>query len=111
MDFVHYLILVAGGIGGGFINILIGGGGLIILPVYMGAGLSASMANGTNRVNLLMQYIIATIKFSRNGKMPWVMKINSDGSALAKALDDMNLYANTIYKSGVVELTAETAND
>ena len=71
MDFVHYLILVAGGIGGGFINILIGGGGLIILPVYMGAGLSASMANGTNRVNLLMQYIIATIKFSRNGKMPW----------------------------------------
>ena len=41
----------------------------------------------------------------------YIMKINSDGSALAKALDDMNLYANTIYKSGVVELTAETAND
>ena len=71
MDIVHYLILIAGGLGGGFINILIGGGGLIILPVYMGAGLSASMANGTNRINLLMQYIIATIKFSRNGKMPW----------------------------------------
>ena len=29
------------------------------------------MANGTNRVNLLMQYTIAIIKFSRNGKMPW----------------------------------------
>ena len=75
MDLVHYLILVAGGFAGGFINILIGGGGLIILPVYMGAGLSASMANGTNRVNLFMQYIIATIKFSRNGKMPWKLVI------------------------------------
>ncbi len=71
MDFLHYLILVAGGIGGGFINVMIGGGGLIILPVYMGAGLPAPVANGTNRVNLVMQYIIALIKYSRDGEMPW----------------------------------------
>ena len=71
MDFVHYLILIAGGIGGGFVNVMIGGGGLIILPVYMGAGLPAPVANGTNRVNLVMQYIIALIKYSRSGKMPW----------------------------------------
>ena len=71
MDFVHYLILIAGGIGGGFVNVMIGGGGLIILPVYLGAGLPAPVANGTNRVNLVMQYIIALIKYSRSGKMPW----------------------------------------
>ena len=71
MDFVHYLILIIGGLFGGFMNVLIGGGGLVVLPVYMSAGLPMSIANGTNRVNLFMLYIIAIYKFSKRGKMPW----------------------------------------
>lgn len=75
MDITHYIILIVGGILAGFTNILIGGGGLITLPVYIGTGLPASVANGTNRVNLSMQYIIALIKFSKAGKMPWKLVI------------------------------------
>ena len=41
----------------------------------------------------------------------YVMKMNSDGSSLAKALEDINLYGNVIYKSGMNQLTEETANN
>lgn len=75
MDIIHYVILIVGGLFGGFINVLIGGGGLIILPVYMGVGLPASIANGTNRVNLLIQNCIALYKFSKKGKMNWRMGV------------------------------------
>lgn len=75
MDLLHYIILIVGGIFGGFANVLIGGGGLIVLPVYMGVGLPASVANGTNRLNLLVQNTVALYRFSKTGKVNWPLAI------------------------------------
>ncbi|MBU0764496.1 MAG: sulfite exporter TauE/SafE family protein, partial [Bacteroidetes bacterium] len=60
-----YIIPIAIGIGfcAGFINTLAGGGSLLTLPLLMFMGLPANVANGTNRIALIAQNIIATASF------------------------------------------------
>lgn len=95
MDILHYIILILGGVFGGFANVLIGGGGLIILPVYMGVGLPASVANGTNRVNSLIQNSVALYRFSKTGKMRWrlgfILSIPTVIGAIVGALSATNI--------------------
>ncbi len=55
------------GIAAGFINVLAGGGSLITLPILVFAGLPMPVANGTNRVSILCQNVVATNKFHRLG--------------------------------------------
>jgi uncharacterized membrane protein YfcA len=55
----------------GFINTLAGGGSAISLTVFMALGLPAHMANGTNRVAILMQNLSSTATFSRKGMLDW----------------------------------------
>jgi len=59
--------LVGIGIGflAGFINVFAGGGSLLTLPFLIFLGLPANIANGTNRVALLMQNIVATGSFKQ----------------------------------------------
>lgn len=64
-----YVFLVIGSILTGFINTLAGSGSLIMLPLLMGAGLPANIANGTNRVATLVQSIIGVGTFVRHKKM------------------------------------------
>lgn len=55
-DLVIYLLLLLGGVLSGFINTLAGGGSILILPILITfAGLSPEIANGTNRVGILLQ--------------------------------------------------------
>jgi hypothetical protein len=49
----------------GFINVFAGGGSLLTLPFLIFLGLPANVANGTNRVALLMQNITATGSFKQ----------------------------------------------
>ena len=49
----------------GFINVFAGGGSLLTLPFLIFLGLPANVANGTNRVALLMQNIVATGSFKQ----------------------------------------------
>ena len=49
----------------GFINTLAGGGSSLTLPLLMFLGLHANVANGTNRVAILMQNIVAVNSFRR----------------------------------------------
>lgn len=51
----------------GFINTLAGSGSLITLPVLIMLGLPANVANGTNRVGILIQNIVAVAAFRRQG--------------------------------------------
>ncbi len=60
------LILIAG-TGAGFINTLAGGGSLITLPVLITLGLPSAVANGTNRIALMIQNIIAITNFKNKG--------------------------------------------
>lgn len=60
------LILIAGA-AGGFLNTLAGGGSLITLPVLIFLGLPAPIANGTNRIALLIENLIAVTNFKKKG--------------------------------------------
>lgn len=49
----------------GFVNTLAGSGSLITLPVLILLGLPANVANGTNRVGILVQNIVSVATFRR----------------------------------------------
>ncbi len=63
MEWYIYLLVIAAGFGAGFINTLAGSGSLITLPLLIFLGLPANVANGTNRVAILMQTVVAVGKF------------------------------------------------
>lgn len=65
MDWLEGFLLIIAGIAVGFINTLAGGGSAISLSVLMMLGLSPAMANGTNRIAVILQNIIASSSFKR----------------------------------------------
>jgi len=58
-----YLAVIAAGFAAGFINTLAGSGSLITLPLLIFLGLPANVANGTNRVGILLQNVVAVGSF------------------------------------------------
>ena len=56
-DPVHLAAVFVIGIAAGFINIMAGGGSVLTLGVMMLLGLDAAVANGTNRIGLLVEGI------------------------------------------------------
>ena len=65
MTLVEILILIVAGLFVGFINTLAGGGSVISLSVLMLLGLPANVANGTNRIGILVQNIVAVASFKQ----------------------------------------------
>ncbi len=65
MDFLHLLLIFVVGIVVGFINVIGAGGSFITLAVLIAIGLPPTVANGTNRLNILIQNIFASAKFHR----------------------------------------------
>ncbi len=64
------VVLLAGaGYLAGFINTIAGGGSLLTLPAFMMLGLPADIANGTNRVGILLQSLAGTRAFHRAGRL------------------------------------------
>ncbi len=66
-EWYHYLLLVVVGFAVGFINTVAGGASLISLPVLIFLGLPPSVANGTNRVAIVLQTATATAGFRSKG--------------------------------------------
>ncbi|MEF3254004.1 MAG: sulfite exporter TauE/SafE family protein [Deferribacterales bacterium] len=54
----------------GFINVLGGGGSFLTLPLLIFFGLPATVANGTNRIGILLQNISAILKYRSAGHFP-----------------------------------------
>ncbi len=65
------VILICSGLLVGFTNTLAAGGSAISLTVFMALGLPPQIANGTNRVAIIMQNLSSTITFSGRGMMDW----------------------------------------
>jgi uncharacterized membrane protein YfcA len=57
------------GVLAGFINTLAGSGSLLTLPMLILLGLPANVANGTNRVGVLMQNVVAVATFRNLGAL------------------------------------------
>ena len=65
MEWYKYLLLIAGGSIAGFINTLAGSGSLVSLPILISLGLPATIANGTNRVAILLQNVVGVSSFKK----------------------------------------------
>ena len=66
-DMALTAVVFFSGLVAGFINVVAGGGSLLTLPVLLFLGLPAATANATNRVGILMQNVVATSTFHRQG--------------------------------------------
>ena len=68
MEFEWNLILLVGaGFIAGVVNTLAGGGSLLTLPALIFFGLPPAVANGTNRIAIIIQNIFSTAGFSSKG--------------------------------------------
>ncbi len=68
MDFQYeYLLLIPIGFIAGFLNTIAGGGTLLTLPTLIFMGLPAPLANGTNRIAILVQTFTAVRGFKSKG--------------------------------------------
>ncbi len=60
---IELIILALLGAISGFLNVVAGGGSLLTLPFLIFLGLPANVANGTNRIAILVQNVFATVRF------------------------------------------------
>ncbi|MCX8084765.1 MAG: sulfite exporter TauE/SafE family protein [Calditerrivibrio sp.] len=67
---IKIFILFVVGVITGFINVLGGGGSFLTLPILIFLGLPATIANGTNRLGILLQNISAIYKYISSGHFP-----------------------------------------
>ncbi len=69
MEWYIYLLVIAAGTLAGFINTLAGNGSLITLPLLIFLGLPANVANGTNRIAILMQTATSVARYRKTGQL------------------------------------------
>ncbi|MFH2095310.1 MAG: sulfite exporter TauE/SafE family protein, partial [Bacteroidota bacterium] len=88
MELTWYLIAAIVGVGfiAGFINMLAGSGSLLTLPMLMFLGLDANVANGTNRVGILLQSIVGVASFKQQKVFDWKQGLWLSGPAMAGAI-------------------------
>ena len=65
VDWNVTVLLLVSGVVVGIINTLGGGGSVITMALYMAMGIPVAVANGTNRIAVVMQNFSATIAFMR----------------------------------------------
>ena len=83
MDFpLEYLLLIPVGFIAGFLNTVAGGGTLLTLPTLIFLGLPASVANGTNRIAILVQTLTAVRGFKSKGESMYPFSLYLGISAL-----------------------------
>ena len=69
MNWNEIVLLLASGVLVGIINTLGGGGSVITMSLFMAMGMPIGLANGTNRIAVLMQNFSATVAFLRKGML------------------------------------------
>jgi uncharacterized protein len=65
MSWLEITLLIVSGVFVGFINTLAGGGTIISLSLFMFMGLPANIANGTNRIAVILQNMTSVTEFRR----------------------------------------------
>lgn len=71
MDLLLLIIVIIVGFISGFINTLAGSGSLLTLPMLIFMGLPVNVANGTNRIAILLQSIIGVSSFKHKKVFEW----------------------------------------
>ena len=69
LSLLHLVLLLLAGVIAGFVNTLAGGGSFLTLPALMMLGMPADVANGSNRVGVLIQSLAGAKGFDKHGKL------------------------------------------
>ncbi len=67
MSWFSFLLILLAGFAAGVINTIAGSGSLITLPLLIFLGLPANVANGTNRVAILLQNVVGSASYRQQG--------------------------------------------
>jgi len=70
-DWVTFAALAVLGLFVGAVYVIAGGGSFLTLPMLIFLGLPATVANGTNRVGILLQNVGAVWGFHRRQVLDW----------------------------------------
>lgn len=65
-------LLLACGVAAGFVNVVAGGGSLLMMPLMIFLGMPEGVANGTARIAIGVQNLTAVARYHRAGRLPWV---------------------------------------
>lgn len=71
VDWWLYPVVALAGAVSGFINTLAGSGSLLTLPLLIFLGLPANVANGTNRIAILLQSVVGVGAFKQKKVFEW----------------------------------------
>ncbi len=90
MEYLPILLLFVIGIIAGTLNVMAGGGSALTLPALIFLGLDSALANGTNRVAILLQNISAILSFRQQQhhqfKTSWQLAVWTLPGAIAGAI-------------------------
>lgn len=75
MTIESIILLFLIGVVVGFINIISAGGSLLSLPALIFFGIPSTMANGTNRVAIIIQNLSAMVEFYKKGMINWRLSL------------------------------------
>jgi len=85
------IAVIAAGFACGFINTLAGSGSLITLPLLIFLGLPAHVANGTNRVAIVIQNIVGVTSFKQQKVLDIGLASKLAGPAVVGAIVGANI--------------------
>ena len=71
MSALTVILLLAGGAVAGALNTLASSGSAITLPLLILLGIPPGIANGTNRLSVLLGSLSAVVSFQKTGSIPW----------------------------------------
>lgn len=95
MDYLQLALLSVVGVFAGWLNVMAGGGSLLTIPVMLFMGIPAPVANGTNRIGILMQNVSAVTAFFKKGFSDFRLSLSLAAAAslgaLGGALTGVNL--------------------
>ena len=83
---LNYFLLIIVGFIAGVINTIAGGGSLLTLPVLIFMGLPPTIANGTNRIGIVIQMFVGTAGFKSKGVTSFPFSIYMGIAALLGSL-------------------------
>lgn len=103
MSWLEIAALITSGLLVGFINTLAGGGTIISISLLMFMGLPATVANGTNRIAVIIQNLVAVISFKKQKLLDFrkgiILGIPTTLGSIAGAMIAVDLNENAIEKS------------
>ena len=94
MEWYIILAVIAIGFIAGFMNTMAGGGSLLTLPMLIFLGVPATIANGINRIPLILQNIVAVGSFKQQKVLPFKKGIFLTIPAVVGAIIGAQIAAN-----------------